>query len=117
MVILATSLRQALCVQSSGTCTGAGDQSEQSYWRVHRVSSGVCMFESVKTARMYLRIKDGRCNGTVSISLIPACKCLARLSVRAMMTTALSVLILTTTYRYIGDWILHVTYSLCLVFQ
>lgn len=29
------------------------------------------MFESVKTAQMYLRIKDGCCNGMVSISLIP----------------------------------------------
>lgn len=28
------------------------------------------MFESVKNARMYLRINDGHCNGTVSISLI-----------------------------------------------
>ncbi|KAM7319857.1 hypothetical protein ACRRTK_021540 [Alexandromys fortis] len=64
VVILATSLCQALCLQPSGTCTGAGDQSEQSYWRVHRVSSGICMFESVKNARMYLRIKDGHCNGT-----------------------------------------------------
>ncbi|XP_075824159.1 oxygen-regulated protein 1 isoform X2 [Microtus pennsylvanicus] len=64
VVILATSLCQALCLQPSGTCTGAGDQSEQSYWRVHRVSSGICMFESVKSARMYLRIKDGHCNGT-----------------------------------------------------
>ncbi|XP_076420081.1 oxygen-regulated protein 1 isoform X5 [Peromyscus maniculatus bairdii] len=64
VVILATSLCQALCLQSDGTCTGAGNQSEQSHWRVHRVSSGICMFESVKNARMYLRIKDGHCNGT-----------------------------------------------------
>ncbi|ERE85978.1 lipoxygenase homology domain-containing protein 1 [Cricetulus griseus] len=64
VVILATSLCQALCLQPGGTCSGAGNQSEQSYWRVHRVSSGICMFESVKNARMYLRIKDGRCNGT-----------------------------------------------------
>ncbi|KAL1775871.1 lipoxygenase-likey domain-containing protein 1-like [Sigmodon hispidus] len=64
VVILATSLCQALCLQPSGTCTGAGNQSEQSHWRVHRVSSGICMFESVKHARMYLRIKDGHCNGT-----------------------------------------------------
>ncbi|XP_030108185.2 oxygen-regulated protein 1 isoform X1 [Mus musculus] len=63
VVILATSLCQALCLQPNGTCTGAGNQSEQSHWRVHRISSGICMFESVKTARMYLRIKDGYCNG------------------------------------------------------
>ncbi|XP_060241908.1 oxygen-regulated protein 1 [Meriones unguiculatus] len=63
VVILATSLCQALCLQPNGTCTGAGNQSEQSHWRVHRVSSEICMFESVKTARMYLRIKDGHCNG------------------------------------------------------
>ena len=27
------------------------------------------MFESVKNARMFLRIKDGRCDGAVSICL------------------------------------------------
>nr|XP_009671864.1 PREDICTED: oxygen-regulated protein 1 [Struthio camelus australis] len=32
--------------------------------RLHKVSSGVCMFESVRNPRMYLKIKDGQCNGT-----------------------------------------------------
>ncbi|XP_021565300.1 lipoxygenase homology domain-containing protein 1-like [Carlito syrichta] len=64
VVLLATSLCQALCLQPDGSCTGVGKQSETSYWKVHQISSGICMFESVKNARMYLRIKDGRCDGT-----------------------------------------------------
>ncbi|XP_077022879.1 oxygen-regulated protein 1 isoform X2 [Tamandua tetradactyla] len=64
VILLITSLRQALCLQPDGSCTGAGRQAENSHWRVHRISSGVCMFESVKNAQMYLRIKDGRCDGT-----------------------------------------------------
>ncbi|XP_037658982.1 oxygen-regulated protein 1 [Choloepus didactylus] len=64
VILLATSLQQALCPQPDGSCTGAGSQSENSHWRVHRISSGVCMFESVKNAQMYLRIKDGQCDGT-----------------------------------------------------
>nr|KAF6405609.1 hypothetical protein HJG63_016866 [Rousettus aegyptiacus] len=64
VILLATSLCQALCLQPDGSCTGVGNQSEKSYWRVHKISSGICMFESVKNARMYLRIKDGQCDGT-----------------------------------------------------
>ncbi|XP_062045872.1 oxygen-regulated protein 1 [Lepus europaeus] len=64
VILLATSLCQALCLQPDGSCTGVGNQSEKSYWRVHKISSGICMFESVKSARMYLRIKDGQCDGT-----------------------------------------------------
>ncbi|KAG8520692.1 Lipoxygenase homology domain-containing protein 1, partial [Galemys pyrenaicus] len=64
VVLLATSLCQALCVQPDGSCTGVGNQSEKSYWKVHKISSGICMFESVKNAQMYLRIKDGQCDGT-----------------------------------------------------
>nr|XP_036292831.1 oxygen-regulated protein 1 isoform X2 [Pipistrellus kuhlii] len=64
VVLLATSLCQALCLQPDGSCTGVGNQSEKSYWKVHKISAGVCMFESVKNARMYLRIKDGQCDGT-----------------------------------------------------
>uniref|UniRef100_A0A2K6MCD9 Oxygen-regulated protein 1 n=1 Tax=Rhinopithecus bieti TaxID=61621 RepID=A0A2K6MCD9_RHIBE len=64
VVLLATSLCQALCLQPDGSCTGVGSQSEKSYWKVHKISSGICMFESVKNAQMYLRIKDGRCDGT-----------------------------------------------------
>lgn len=69
VVLLATSLCQALCLQPDGSCTGVGSQSEKSYWKVHKISSGICMFESVKNERMYLRIKDGQCDGTVSICL------------------------------------------------
>ncbi|XP_032172199.1 oxygen-regulated protein 1 isoform X4 [Mustela erminea] len=64
VVLLATSLCQALCLQPDGSCTGVGSQSEKSYWKVHKISSGICMFESVKNERMYLRIKDGQCDGT-----------------------------------------------------
>uniref|UniRef100_A0A8C8W9Z7 Oxygen-regulated protein 1 n=1 Tax=Panthera leo TaxID=9689 RepID=A0A8C8W9Z7_PANLE len=64
VVLLATSLCQALCLQPDGSCTGVGSQSEKSYWKVHKISSGICMFESVKNAGMYLRIKDGQCDGT-----------------------------------------------------
>ncbi|XP_069846828.1 oxygen-regulated protein 1 isoform X3 [Dipodomys merriami] len=64
VILLATSLCQALCLQSDGTCTGAGNQSEKSYWKVHKISSGICMFESTKNTQMYLRIKDGLCDGT-----------------------------------------------------
>ncbi|XP_045416943.1 oxygen-regulated protein 1 isoform X2 [Lemur catta] len=64
VVLLATNLWQALCLQPDGSCTGVGNQSEKSYWKVHKISSGICMFESVKNAEMYLRIKDGRCDGT-----------------------------------------------------
>ncbi|ELK26170.1 Oxygen-regulated protein 1 [Myotis davidii] len=64
VVLLATSLCQALCLQPDGSCTGVGNQSEKSYWKVHKISAGICMFESVKNARMYLRIKDGQCDGT-----------------------------------------------------
>nr|XP_005911279.2 PREDICTED: uncharacterized protein LOC102266264 [Bos mutus] len=63
VVLLATSLCQALCLQPDGSCTGVGKPSEKSYWRVHKISSRICMFESVKNARMFLRIKDGRCDG------------------------------------------------------
>ncbi|XP_004680096.1 PREDICTED: oxygen-regulated protein 1 [Condylura cristata] len=64
ILLLATSLCQALCLQPDGSCTGVGNQSEKSYWKVHKISSGICMFESVKNAQMYLRIKDGQCDGT-----------------------------------------------------
>ncbi|XP_055968457.1 oxygen-regulated protein 1 [Sorex fumeus] len=64
VILLATNLCQALCLRSDGSCTGVGSQSENSYWKVHKISSGVCMFESLKQARMYLRIKDGQCDGT-----------------------------------------------------
>lgn len=67
VVLLATSLCQALCLQPDGSCTGVGNQSEKSYWKVHKISAGICMFESVKNARMYLRIKGSQCDGTVSI--------------------------------------------------
>ncbi|KAI5242601.1 Oxygen-Regulated Protein 1 [Manis pentadactyla] len=64
VLLLATSPCQALCLQPDGSCTGVGNQSEKSYWKVHKISSGICMFESVKRSQMYLRIKDGHCDGT-----------------------------------------------------
>ncbi|XP_072808070.1 oxygen-regulated protein 1 isoform X3 [Vicugna pacos] len=64
VVLLATSPCQALCLQPDGSCTGLGKLSEQSYWKVHKISSGICMLESVKNAQMFLRIEDGQCDGT-----------------------------------------------------
>uniref|UniRef100_A0A8D0H2M3 Oxygen-regulated protein 1 n=1 Tax=Sphenodon punctatus TaxID=8508 RepID=A0A8D0H2M3_SPHPU len=64
IILLATSHSQYLCLKSDGSCSGAGNQSDESYWKVHKISSGVCMFESFENPRMYLRIKDGQCNGT-----------------------------------------------------
>ncbi|XP_074056585.1 lipoxygenase homology domain-containing protein 1-like isoform X2 [Macrotis lagotis] len=63
VVLLTTSLCQALTLKSDGSCNGAGNQSEESHWKVHKISPGVCMFESVKNPRMFLRIKKGQCNG------------------------------------------------------
>ncbi|XP_040828495.1 oxygen-regulated protein 1 isoform X2 [Ochotona curzoniae] len=64
VILLATSLCQALCLHPDGSCSGLGNHSEKSYWRVHKISSGICMFESVTSTQMYLRIKDGQCDGT-----------------------------------------------------
>ncbi|XP_074841891.1 oxygen-regulated protein 1 [Carettochelys insculpta] len=64
IILLTTSLCQALCLRPDGSCSGTGKQTEESYWKVHKISSGVCMFESLKNPRMYLRIKNGECNGT-----------------------------------------------------
>ncbi|XP_075776815.1 oxygen-regulated protein 1 isoform X2 [Pelodiscus sinensis] len=64
IILLTTSLCQALCLMPDGSCSGAGKQSEESYWKVHKISSGVCMIESLKNPRMYLKIKNGECNGT-----------------------------------------------------
>ncbi|XP_026526062.1 lipoxygenase homology domain-containing protein 1 [Notechis scutatus] len=64
IILLATSYCQFLCLRSDGSCSGAGNQADDSYWKVHKISSGICMFENAKHPRMYLRIKDGQCNGT-----------------------------------------------------
>ncbi|KAM9387408.1 LOW QUALITY PROTEIN: oxygen-regulated protein 1 [Phaethornis superciliosus] len=64
IILLNTSLCQALSLRPDGSCSGAGQQKKESYWKVHKIDSGVCMFESVKNPRMYLKIKDDQCNGT-----------------------------------------------------
>ncbi|XP_049684405.1 oxygen-regulated protein 1 [Accipiter gentilis] len=64
IILLNTSLCQALSLRADGTCSGAGQQQQESYWKVHKIGSGVCMFESVRNPRMYLKIKDDQCNGT-----------------------------------------------------
>ncbi|XP_052559122.1 lipoxygenase homology domain-containing protein 1-like isoform X2 [Tympanuchus pallidicinctus] len=64
IILLKTSRCQALTLRSDGGCSGAGQQQQESYWRVHKIGSGVCMFESVRNPGMYLKIKDGQCNGT-----------------------------------------------------
>nr|XP_056710895.1 oxygen-regulated protein 1 [Euleptes europaea] len=63
IILLTTSYCQSLCLRPDGSCSGAGNQSDDSYWRVHKISSGVCMLECVKNPQMYLRIKDGQCDG------------------------------------------------------
>lgn len=70
IILLNTSLCQALSLRADGTCSGAGQQQQESYWKVHKIGSGVCMFESVRNPRMYLKIKDDQCNGTVSRSCL-----------------------------------------------
>ncbi|XP_054250623.1 oxygen-regulated protein 1 [Indicator indicator] len=64
IILLNTSLCQALSLRPDGSCSGAGPQQQESYWKVHKITSGVCMFESVRNPRMYLKIKDDQCNGT-----------------------------------------------------
>ncbi|XP_010019654.1 PREDICTED: uncharacterized protein LOC104411031 [Nestor notabilis] len=64
IILLNTSLRQALSLRPDGSCSGAGLQHSESYWKVHKIGSGLCMFESVRNPRMYLKIKDDQCNGT-----------------------------------------------------
>ncbi|KAM6104684.1 oxygen-regulated protein 1 isoform 2-T2 [Theristicus caerulescens] len=64
IILLNTSLCQALSLRPDGSCSGAGHQQWESYWKVHKIGSGVCMFESVRNPRMYLKIKDDQCNGT-----------------------------------------------------
>ncbi|XP_041329697.1 oxygen-regulated protein 1 [Pyrgilauda ruficollis] len=64
IILLNTSFCQALSLRPDGSCSGAGQQQQESYWKVHKISSGLCMFESVKKPRMYLKIKDDQCDGT-----------------------------------------------------
>ncbi|XP_069477158.1 oxygen-regulated protein 1 isoform X2 [Ambystoma mexicanum] len=64
IVLLTTNWCQALCLRPDGSCTGTGSHSEVSFWKVHKVSSGVCMFESVGSPRMFLRIQGAQCDGT-----------------------------------------------------
>ncbi|KAK2527785.1 hypothetical protein Q9966_010084 [Columba livia] len=64
IILLNTSFCQALSMRPDGSCSGAGQQQQESYWKVHKIVSGVCMFESVRNPRMYLKIKDDQCNGT-----------------------------------------------------
>ncbi|XP_032775722.1 LOW QUALITY PROTEIN: oxygen-regulated protein 1 [Strigops habroptila] len=64
IILLNTSLCQALSLRPDGSCSGAGLQQSESYWKVHKIGSGLCMFESVRNPRMYLKIKDDQCNGT-----------------------------------------------------
>ncbi|XP_075440426.1 oxygen-regulated protein 1 isoform X2 [Ascaphus truei] len=63
IILLTTSWSQALCLRPDGHCSGTGNHTEESYWRVHKISSAVCMFQSVTNPRMYLRINGGQCDG------------------------------------------------------
>ncbi|XP_069710231.1 oxygen-regulated protein 1 [Phaenicophaeus curvirostris] len=64
IILLNTSVCQALSPRPDGSCSGAGQQQQESYWKVHKIGSRVCMFESVRKPRMYLKIKDDQCDGT-----------------------------------------------------
>lgn len=71
IIQLNTSFCQALSLRPDGSCSGAGQQQQQeSYWKVHKIGAGLCMFESVKKPRMYLKIKDDQFDGTVSNSCL-----------------------------------------------
>ncbi|XP_053323874.1 lipoxygenase homology domain-containing protein 1-like [Spea bombifrons] len=63
IILLTTSWSQALCIKNEGLCSGAGKQTPDSHWRVHKISPTVCMFESVTHPKMYLCIKNGQCHG------------------------------------------------------
>ncbi|XP_073487711.1 oxygen-regulated protein 1 isoform X2 [Aquarana catesbeiana] len=63
IILLTTNWSQALCLRRDGSCSGTGKQNVESYWRVHKIGSAVCMFESVTWPRMYLQIKNGKCDG------------------------------------------------------
>ncbi|KAM4028013.1 oxygen-regulated protein 1 [Anomaloglossus baeobatrachus] len=63
IVLLATSWSQVLWIRPDGSCSGAGKQKVESYWRVHKTGPAVCMFENVTHPRMFLQIKNGRCDG------------------------------------------------------
>ncbi|XP_062836432.1 oxygen-regulated protein 1 isoform X2 [Anolis carolinensis] len=63
VILLTTNYCQSLCLRADGSCSGAGNQSDDSYWRIHKISSGVCMFENARKPRMFLRIKDDQCDG------------------------------------------------------
>lgn len=48
IILLNTSFCQALSLRPDGSCSGAGQQQQESYWKVHKIGSGLRMFESVK---------------------------------------------------------------------
>ncbi|XP_066545811.1 oxygen-regulated protein 1 [Amia ocellicauda] len=64
VILLNSSVSQALCITADGRCIGTGKQAEESYLRVLKASPGAYMFQSVRYQEKYLRIKDGRCDGT-----------------------------------------------------
>uniref|UniRef100_A0A8C4RVI6 Oxygen-regulated protein 1 n=1 Tax=Erpetoichthys calabaricus TaxID=27687 RepID=A0A8C4RVI6_ERPCA len=63
IILLNSSVRQSLCISPDGQCVGTGKQAEESYLRVHKVSGGIYMLESVRTPKMFIRMKDGQCDG------------------------------------------------------
>nr|XP_015208918.1 PREDICTED: oxygen-regulated protein 1 [Lepisosteus oculatus] len=63
VIMLNSSVSQALCITRDGRCVGTGRQAEESYFRVHKVCPGVCMFQSLHCPDMYLQVKGGQCNG------------------------------------------------------
>ncbi|XP_043921829.1 oxygen-regulated protein 1 [Protopterus annectens] len=68
VILLCTSLYQALSISSSGSCCGTEEKSEEAYLRVHKVSTAVYMFESVQYPKMFLRMEGEHCDGKVSSS-------------------------------------------------
>lgn len=85
-----------------------GKLSEKSYWRVHKITSGICMFESMRNARMFLRIKDGRCDGIVSICSSFSQQMFKTFAINRYEHDTRSVFcFFVLTYDHSGNWMLY----------
>ncbi|XP_053571859.1 oxygen-regulated protein 1 [Bombina bombina] len=63
IILFTTSWSQALCIRQNGHVSGTGHHNEESYLRVHKITSSVYMFENVTSQRKYLRMKNNECDG------------------------------------------------------
>uniref|UniRef100_U3K6L3 Oxygen-regulated protein 1 n=1 Tax=Ficedula albicollis TaxID=59894 RepID=U3K6L3_FICAL len=55
-IILNTSLCQSLSLRPDGSCSGAGQHLPESYWKVHKISSGLYMMKSFKKSSGYINL-------------------------------------------------------------